>query len=377
MLSLILKTIWRNGRRSILSILGIAVSVFLICCLVALTNGFQTLVKASSENNLLATYEKKRACPWTSKLDEHYADKIRTHPSVADVTTELIIAAHYGESGHYANLIGIDPVAYTRFRDIQVTQGSYQDFKETTDGAIVGSKLCALYGWKVGDLVTLKQNSFAVKVCGIFRSPNGLLESFILVHNKYAQESFRLEGKVSVVLVKPRGSAESEGLSTAIDREFLNYATQTKTQPERAFWSDLIWQLSALNEFFELMIAITVVTSVLAAANSVSMGVRERIREIGILRCLGYGRARIFGLIVGEAMILATVGGILGAAAASAAFLKWDGLALSGVTLPATLTPMTLVAAVVLAALVGLMGSLWQSLAIARRKIVACLGSTT
>ncbi len=112
MLSLILRTVRRNGRRSLLAVLGIAVSVFLICCLIALTNGFSTLVRASSDNNVLATYEKKRACPWTSKLDEHYCEAIRAMPDVADVTTELIIAAHYGEDGHYANVIGIDPVAY-------------------------------------------------------------------------------------------------------------------------------------------------------------------------------------------------------------------------------------------------------------------------
>jgi putative ABC transport system permease protein len=124
------------------------------------------------------------------------------------------------------------------------------------------------------------------------------------------------------------------------------------------------------------MIGVTVVASVLAAGNSVSMGVRERVREIGILRCLGFGSARIFCLIVGEAMLLATAGGILGAAAAAAAFTLWDGLALSGVTLPATLTPLTLAAAVVLAAAVGFAGSFWQSLTTARRKIVDCLGST-
>src|SRR5262245_36437905 len=103
MLSLIFKTIQRNGRRSLLAVLGIAVSVFLVCCLIALTNGFHTLVQASSENNVLATYEKKRACPWTSKLDEHYCDTIRGMSHVEDVTTELIIAAHYGEAGQYAN----------------------------------------------------------------------------------------------------------------------------------------------------------------------------------------------------------------------------------------------------------------------------------
>ena len=376
MLSLILRTVRRNGRRSLLAVLGIAVSVFLICCLIALTNGFSTLVRASSDNNVLATYEKKRACPWTSKLDEHYCEAIRAMPDVADVTTELIIAAHYGEDGHYANVIGIDPVAYPRFRGLEIVQGTYDEFAGRADGRSSGAEAARFYGWKVGDLVTLKENSFSVKVCGVFRSPNGLLESFLLAHHKYAQDTFHQEGKVSVVLVKPRGNAESEALSTAIDRRFQNYATQTKTQPEHAFWGDLIWQLAALNEFFELMIAITVITSILGAANSVSMGVRERIREIGILRCLGFGRAKIFGLIVGEAMLVATLGGVLGASAASAAFVRWDGLALSGVTLPATLTPVTLAAAVVLSSVVGLVGSSWQSLAIARRGIVDCLGST-
>lgn len=376
MLSLIFKNIRQNGRRSLLAVLGIMVSVFLICCLIGLTNGFHTLVRASSENNVLATYEKKRACPWTSKIDEHYGQAIQVMPNVADVTTELIVAAHYGEAGHYANVIGVDPVAYPRFRDIQMARGSYQEFRDRADGAIVGAKLFALYGWKVGDLVTLKENSFSVKVCGIFRSPNGLLESFILVNNKYAQTAFRLEGKVSVVLVKPRGAAPSEALSTLIDRHFQNFPTQTKTQPERAFWGDLIWQLAALNEFFELMIGITVITSILAAGNSVSMGVRERIREIGILRCLGFGRGKIFGLIVGEAMLLATVGGLLGVGAAAAAFVLWDGLALSGVTLPAALTPLTLAAAVALSVLVGFVASFWQSLRVARRNIVDCLGST-
>ena len=376
MLSLIVKTIRRNVRRSLLAVLGTTVSVFLICCLVALVNGFSTLVRASSENNVLATYEKKRACPWTSKVDEHYCEVIRTIPEVADVTTELIIAAHYGEDGHYANVIGIDPVAYPRFRGLEIVQGTYDEFAGRADGAVVGAKLCALYGWKVGDLVTLKENSFTVKVCGIFRSTNGLLESFILAHNKYAQDTFHQEGKVSVILVKPGANVESEALSTAIDLRFHNDATQTKSQPEHAFWGDLIWQLAALNEFFELMIAITVITSVLGAANSVSMGVRERIREIGILRCLGFGTAQIFGLIVGEAMLVATIGGVLGASAAAAALVRWDGLALSGVTLPATLTPLTLAAAVVLSSFVGLVGSLCQSMAIVRRGTVDCLGST-
>ena len=101
-------------------------------------------------------------------------------------------------------------------------------------------------------------------------------------------------------------------ISKAIDAEFENSDTQTKTETEQAFRASFIamaGNLALLLNGIGLAVAFTIL---LVTANTMSIAVRERQQEIGVLKTLGFPSGLVMALILVEALLLGVMGGAVG-----------------------------------------------------------------
>lgn len=165
-----------------------------------------------------------------------------------------------------------------------------------------------------------------------------------------AREVFGFQDRVSLVKVKVSNPNRLTGVQQAIRTRFADVDAITSEE----FARDRLNLEAAIQASWAITI-IALLLSVLAVANTMAMTVLERTREIGILLAVGWSRRRVVGLILGEAVLLSFVGGllgiILGMAALSVLSERYKTL-----PFPSSVAPALLAGAMVLALSVGVVG---------------------
>jgi len=270
---------------------------------------------------------------------------------------------------------GVDKHKFEKFRDYRMVDGSRSAFMEARDGALVGSSIADRKSWKVGDTIDLRgQLGLLMEVKGIFFSGNEEQDNLVLAGLDYVQDQYDARGQANIVVVRVAEGARAEDVAAAIDA--LPLPTGTNTQPELAFISGMIEDLGDMIALSRLVILITLLVVFVSVANSVSMSVRDRTRQLGVMRTLGFRRWQIMSLVVTEASMVCLVGGVVGVGAA------WLAITFQDVTVQArsmNLTvqmPWDVMALALLASLaIGFGGSLFSGFRAARLKLVNAIGS--
>jgi putative ABC transport system permease protein len=93
---------------------------------------------------------------------------------------------------------------------------------------------------------------------------------------------------------------------------FANSEAPTRTETEQAFAVSFLAFLGNIKLILMSICAAVTFTILLVAANTVAMSVRERVREVGVLKTLGFTQPKIMGLLLGESLAIALIGGLLG-----------------------------------------------------------------
>lgn len=270
----------------------------------------------------------------------------------------------------------MDKSKFQRFRPYQVVEGSLDDFVNARDAALVGVSVAKRKGWKVGQTVDLSaQLGLLFRVAGISASGSEEQDNVVLMDISYVQDRFDRRGHANLIVMKLNASARAEDVAEKIDK--LPKSVGTRTQAETAFLSGMIDDLSDMIAISRIVILITLAVVLASVANAVSMNVRERTRQIGIMRTLGFGRTRVLAVVMGEAALVCLAGGVLGALAA------WATMQLQEFTLQSRNLNMSvnmpwhvMLAAAGLAIAVGLLGAIIPAWRASRLGIVAALGST-
>ncbi len=368
-LPLIFRNILRNRRRTVLTLGGIGLSVFVISALLAVESGFRTLA-GSAGDSLLNVYEKGLACPVTSRILDGHLRTIRTIPRVVTATGVLRGLYTYKDKENLLTVAGVEYEAFRRFQTIEILEGSEEAFLARTDAALVGSRAANRYGWHVGQTVSLVEDGLTFQVAGIFRNTEGGRQESVVLHKSFLEKLKRDEGRSTFFIVRVSDPDAVDTVSRTIDEAFANSPKPTKTQSEKASREQELKDFSELRRMLSAMVLATILASVFGAANSVSMSVRERTREVGILRSLGLRRADILAIVLGESALVACVGGALGIGAALGLVTVVQSL---GGFIPLTLGPWTVAAAIGVAALIGLLGGLLPAARASRLAIVDAL----
>jgi putative ABC transport system permease protein len=309
-LPLVLKSILRNRRRTLLMAAGIAVAVFVISALLAVEAGFAALI-GSADDTLLNVREKGLACPVTSRVLDSYLRRITGIPGVRGATGVLRGLYTYQRKENLVVVSGVDYEGFRKLKSLHLVSGSEEAFLARLDAALVGAPMAAQHDWREGQSVAFVEG-LTVIVAGTFASSDKSYEAGVLTHKSYLSRLQRDEGKSTYMVVGLNAPGMVSQVSHAIDTELANFPKPTKTQSERASRERELQDFLEIRRMLALMVAAAVLVSILGAANSVSMSMRERLREVGILRSLGLNKGQILSLLVGESLAVAVVGGAVG-----------------------------------------------------------------
>lgn len=367
-LPLLWANLWRNRRRSILTVLGVAVSIYVYAALGAAIDGITFPVREVGAERVLNVREAARSNVLSSRLPMSYEDRVADVAGVADATGVLADLAVVGRDRVHIFVRGIDPERFLKVQRLRVDPQAWQAFLGDPRAALVGHRLLARMGWRVGQEVEIREIALRVVVVGVI-PPQGLdLESHMLVRRRSLQGLRNAENQISYVLASPEEGRDPDAVSAAIDETFALAPVPTESGTASAYAEAIIEDFMGFVDYLRLMGLITVLITMLGAANAIAMNVRERTREMGVLKAIGFPPGLILSLVLAESTLLSAIGGAIGLGAA-ALTVGSEGANLAGLML----SPSTAAISAILALAIGLLGGLLPALSAARLPTVEAL----
>ncbi len=365
---------FRNKRRSSLTVLSLAFSLLLLTIMMTIWRAF--FIDTFSDQSALRLITRHKVS-LVFFLPEYYREKIRALPHVRKVVNQSWFGGQYKDDKpeNFFGQFGTDPAELLQvYPEFQISPDQAEAWKRDRAGCIVDSELAKKHGWKIGDRLFLKGTIFPVdlelNIRGIFIAPQPT--QAVYFNETYLDEAYPdVKGRVGFFGVLAESPSAVPEVAKEIDSEFRNAPRPTKTESERAFQLGWIAMLGNVKAFILSICLAVVFTTLLVSANTIAMSIRERTREVALLKSLGYKRSLVLGLFVGESVALSLAGGFLGAMAASGlirmlASSPQGGLFMAGmkVTVP------TQAAALLVASGVGLVSAFLPAYNASRKSIV-------
>jgi putative ABC transport system permease protein len=251
-------------------------------------------------------------------------------------------------------------------------------FQRERTACLIGRQLADKINKHLGDRITLKGDIFPITleltVRGIFDTEEN--NEVLYFDRKYLDESVNgaLKNMAGTFAILADSADSVPRIAQAVDDEFRNSTAPTKTESERAFQLSFINALGNVKAFLLSICAAVTFTVLLVSGNTMAMSVRERVREVGVLKTLGFTRESILGMILGEAVLLALLGGAIGLAiAAGLCSVMRKAPGFIGQIKTLSIHPPVALACLGVAASIGLISSLVPAWGAARTSIVEAL----
>jgi putative ABC transport system permease protein len=336
----LLKHLRRNWFRTGLTVVAMALCIFLFCTLQSVLAEINGLLEGTSAKRLVT----RHAVSIVFNLPLAYGSRIQSVPGVKRVAT----VAWFGGSlpakkeekktdeestttdfsSFFPNLaVEVEPFL-AMYPEYQLPPDQYQAFLEDLRGCVIGRKLANRFGWKVGDTFYLesfippyrkRDGPFEFVVEGIFDTDPvkypGTDTNLMIFNYKYLYEATGQRIGAGTYYVEIDDPEQAGSVSKGIDALFENSDAQTRTETEKAFAASFVAMAGNLTLLLNgIGIAVTF-TILLVVANTMSIAVRERRTEIAVLKTLGFTSRQVMGLVVAESVLIGVLGGALGVGA--------------------------------------------------------------
>ncbi|MCM2369173.1 ABC transporter permease [Aporhodopirellula aestuarii] len=319
MIAYVLKTLWRHRTRTLLTVTGAAVAMFVFCFVGSVQEGLHRLTNGADADRSLIVFQENRFCPTSSRLPEDYSRKIKEVPGVRDVMPIQVWTNNCRASLDIVVFNGADPEQIQRSRPIKLTSGDWSQFKSQRDAAIVGRNVAQRRGLKTGDQFSIGEIS--VKVAGVFESTVPSEENLIYTSLAFLQYTRGLDaaGLVTQHEVMLTDDAEPDRVAAEIDEMLRSGSVATKTRRKGAFQASTLSDLVDLIGFAHWLGYACVGLVLSLVATTTVMSVQDRIKEYAVLQTIGVRPARAMRLVLAESTLLCLVGGVAGTMLALAA----------------------------------------------------------
>jgi putative ABC transport system permease protein len=366
------KNAFRNKRRSTLTVLSIALSLLLLTFMMTLWHAF-SLDDGSAESAQRLVVRHRVSL--TFNLPGYYREKIRAIPGVVSVVPVSWFGGTYKDlkPENFFAQFGTDPEEFFKtFRDMDMPDDQKTSWQRDRQGVIVDDTLATKYGWKLGDRIVLQGTIYPVNlelnIRGIFHSSPD--NKSVYFNAKYVEEAVDFfKGRAGTFSILAASPADVSKIATAIDDEFRNSPQPTKSESEKAFGLEFVAMLGNVKAFILSICAAVVFATLLVSANTMAMSIRERTREVAVLKTLGFTRRGVLALFVSEAVALSLAGGLLGASMAKLMVFGFSH-AVQLTFFPLRMTAGIWALSLVAAGIVGLMSSALPSYNASRINIV-------
>ena len=311
--SFILKNALRNKRRATLSVLSVSVSLFL---LVTLLVALRELTLPAEDMGAALRVAVRNRVSIANFLPARQRRVIEKIPGVAALTPFTWFGGKFKneESMTFAQF-AMDPTQLTNvFGEARMPLDQLAAWIQDRRGCVVGKLTANKYKLKVGDHITLTSMIFP---CTLDLNIRGIYEGTVddrnlLFHHKYLDESGGMDGWVGMWWLRVRSIGEMAAVVAAINKAFENTAAEVRAESERAFQLGFISMWGNIRLLIHSISSVVVFTLVLVTASTMSMAVRERFRELALLKALGFRRRELLAFILAESTGLALTGALLG-----------------------------------------------------------------
>lgn len=388
----VLKHLRRNWIRTLSTVVAMGVCIFLFCTLQSVLAAINEQLRASSANRLVT----RHAVGLTNDLPSTYAARIQSVPGVKSVAVlnwfgGSLPTKKEGKSEDDAEMdwssfvpsMAIEPedTYFAMYPEYNVPPDQWRDFMAEQRAAIVGRKLADKYGWKIGDTFYLESfippyrkssGPFEFIIKAIFDADlnkyPGTDTNLMYFHYKYLYEGTGRQIRAGTFTVEVNDASQAGAVSKAVDATFANSEAETHTETEAAFRAGFISMAGNLALLLNLIGLAVCFTILLVTANTMGMAIRERRKEIGVLKTLGFSSTLVMSLVVIEALVIGALGGLLGILASRGLFflfssvpavrMQLEAFGLSGLTLTPPVAAIGFAAALLLGFLAGIVPAL-------------------
>ncbi|MEW6213936.1 MAG: ABC transporter permease [Nitrospirota bacterium] len=316
---LIFKNAFRHKLRTFLTILGVAIAILAFGLLRTVISTWYLGVETASASRLVT----RNAVSLVFPLPLSYKEKIRQIEGVKGVSYGTWFGGIYIDEKHFFANYAIEPETYLEmFPEIILPPDQKAAILRDRKSAVAGRKLAERYGWKIGDIITLKGTIFPGNwdfvLRGIYKGRDkNVDETAFIFHWEYLNENLKKTGRswadqvgwYMIEITHPNLAAD---VSLRIDKTFKNSLAETLTETEKAFTLGFIAMTEAIVIAIQIVSFLIIFIILAVVANTMAMTARERIGEYAIFKTLGFGGFHISGLIFGESLFITILGASLG-----------------------------------------------------------------
>jgi putative ABC transport system permease protein len=374
LLPYIFKTLWRHRSRTFLTVSGSAVALFVFCFVGAVQEGMNDLRRRQADANALIVFQAHKFCPATSHLPQDYEQQITRLDSVKQVIPIQVFTNNCRASLDVVVFYGVPAEKLRQARDFDLIAGSWNEFEERQDAAIVGQAVARRRGLRVGGRFSIGELS--VHVAGIFTSDDRAEENYIYSHLDFLQrgDGFHLVGTVTQFEVLLHGTADPLATCRQIDELLHDGPVETVTRPKGVFQTKSLGDLAQLIDLAHYLGYACVGLLLMLVATTTIMSVEDRVNEHAVLQTIGFSGTRVFQLVMAESLVLSVGGGAIGVGLAlSWLTLNRLSIGAEAVTIAFTPSPRLALIGLLVAATAGTLAGIAPAFRAARAEIVPAL----
>lgn len=380
---LVWKNLMRRKLRTFLMLFATFIAFLIFGVLAAFNNAFSG--DNGSATDRLVVVNKIN---FTQPLPISYPARIRAIEGVKQLSFANWFGGYFQEPRNQLVVFAVDHTTYLDVydADISVPEAAKKIFMTDKTAALVGRAMADKYGWKAGDRVPMNSNIFSQKngsrvwdmtIAGVFDKKKEALDTNNMIFRYDYFDETRTFGKDTIgwIMLNLTSASVADKVSKQIDDMFANAPYETQTDTEKAFNKAFVAQFGNIALIVTLVVGAAFITILMIVGNTMAMAVRERTREIGVLKSLGFPGGRILKMVLGESLLLAALGGLIGLGLATLAVGALRGAAGNFVG-GLAMTPAILGYGLPLIVLLGVLTGIVPAMSAMRMSIIKALGRT-
>jgi putative ABC transport system permease protein len=327
-LPLILSNLFRKKIRTLLTIGSFAVALFLFGLLAVVRGAFNQGVEVAGADRLVVINKVSIIQP----LPISYKDRILRVPGVKEATFANWFGGVYQDERNFFPIMAINDETFRSvYPENVIPEDEWKAYMDDRQGALVGADLAKRFHWKIGDHIPIKgtifQGNWEFNIRGIYhgkRVQDDQTQFFF--HYKYLEENVNpfWKGLVGWYTVKIDNPDSAVRVARQIDDMFANSPWETKTDSEKAFAASWVKQAGNIQFLILSIGGVVFFTLLLVTGNTMAIAVRERVRELAVLKAVGFSDLFVLALVLSESLLIAAIGGAAGLALAKLLTLNGD-----------------------------------------------------
>ena len=358
------KNTFRNKRRTLLTIVSISVSLLLLTLMMTVWRAFY--IDQGAPESALRLITRHRVS-LTNMMPIAYESKIRGVPGVVAVSSMNWFGGKYKDDKpeNFFAQFYVEPENIVQvYSDWQIPPDQKEAWFKDRAGAAVGRQLADRLHFKVGDKIHLIGSYVGMNpdltVRAIIDSPE--VNEAVWFNRKYLDESVNWIGSRSGMFsIRVGSEGDVSQVARTVDDMFRNSPDPTKTETEKAFQLGFVAMMGNVKAFILGISGAVVFAILLVSGNTMAMSIRERIREVAVLKTVGFTKNGVLALFVSEAIAVSVVGGVVGVLLANVVIRGIASNPMGGMFRTAHVTPATAAVALLVAALVGFISAFLPS----------------